>query len=75
MDRSAANLALAKAIAYVECGKPEQAADWLTSLVLMFQAEGVAPAIRDGQRVHPAPLLDAQDLSAAAGYLGRRLLR
>lgn len=41
MNRSALAQALAKATAYVGCGKPEEAAVWLGRLVAMFEAEGV----------------------------------
>lgn len=71
MDRSAANRALAKAIAYVECGKPEHASEWLEALVQQFEDEGVLA--RQGARPRTPELLDAQDLSAASGYFGRRL--
>jgi hypothetical protein len=36
--RSELSQALAKAIAYRDCGKPEQAAQWAAKLVLMLEA-------------------------------------
>lgn len=78
MDRRAANTALAKAIAYVECGRPDRAVEWVAALLSDFAAVGVDVeyAFRFSEAMVPAdpPLLDAQDLSAAAGYFGRRLL-
>lgn len=41
MDRSETARALAKAIAYVDCGKREEAAAWLGALLELFAAEGV----------------------------------
>jgi hypothetical protein len=39
-DRSAINTALAKAIAYVDCGKPEKAEAWAVRLMcLLHQAD------------------------------------
>lgn len=37
-SRSELSQALAKAIAYRDCGKPEQAANWAAKLVLMLEA-------------------------------------
>lgn len=68
MDRSAANRALAKAIAYVECGKTELAAEWLTTLTEMFAEQGVTPVLQ------PQASQVAHDLSAASAWLGGRLL-
>jgi hypothetical protein len=39
--RSEINQALAKAIAYRDCGKPEQAAEWAAKLVRMLEAEHI----------------------------------
>lgn len=33
--------AMAKAIAYRDCGKPAQAAEWAATLVRMLEAEGI----------------------------------
>lgn len=66
MDRQAADRALARAIAYVQCGKPEQAEVWLTALVGMFEEQGVRPT------VDPDP--PAPDMRAASAWLGGRLL-
>ena len=40
-DRSEINRALAKAIAYRDCGKPEQAAAWAARLVDMLEAKNI----------------------------------
>jgi hypothetical protein len=69
MDRQAANRALSKAIAYVECGKPELAAEWLTTLTEMFSFEGVVPVIE------PQTTQVQHDLSAASAWLGGALLK
>lgn len=78
MDRSRVNTALAKAIAYVECGRPDRAVEWVAALLSDFAAAGVdveyafhfsaAMVPVDGPVEEVRPLLDAQDLSAAAGY-------
>lgn len=69
MDRRAANTALAKAIAYVECGKPEAAAAWLATLVGYFREAGVDVdyAARFSAPAEP-------NMSAASAWLGGRLL-
>jgi hypothetical protein len=71
MDRSAANTALAKAMAYVQCGKLDLAAEWLTELTEMFAEQGVTPVIV------PQSTATSQvvyDLSAAATRFGSQLL-
>lgn len=40
-DRSAINRALAKAIAYQDCGKPELAAAWAARLCTLLGARGI----------------------------------
>lgn len=88
MDRQAANKALAKAIAYVECGKPDQAAEWLTTLTEMFSEVGVVPVIeprtsqvaydRHAERIERQDAEDIRerqrDMRAASAWLGGRLL-
>lgn len=72
MDRQAANTALAKAIAYVNCGKPEVAAEWIEDLLAMFEAEGVTPSMvckRNGW-LGPSASDDAPDMSAASRHFG-----
>jgi hypothetical protein len=50
-DRSAISRAVAKAIAYHDCGKPEKAAAWAAEVVRLLGAQGIlAP---DWQRRHP----------------------
>lgn len=45
--RSEISQALAKAIAYRDCGKPSEAAQWATKLVKMLEAEQIlAPQYR-----------------------------
>lgn len=39
--RSEISQALAKAIAYRDCGKPEQAAQWAATLVRMLEAQKI----------------------------------
>ena len=39
--RSELNQALAKAVAYRDCGKPEQAAEWAARLVRMLEAQQI----------------------------------
>ena len=39
--RSEVNRALAKAIAYRDCGKPEQAAAWAAELVRLLEAQQI----------------------------------
>jgi len=39
--RSELSQALAKAIAYRDCGKPEKAADWAAELVRMLEAQEI----------------------------------
>ena len=39
--RSEISQALAKAIAYRDCGKPEQAAEWAARLVRMLEAQKI----------------------------------
>jgi hypothetical protein len=55
MDRSAIAKALAKAQAYQQCGKPEQAAWWVSRLVcLLDQAELLSDeALRDYVQQRP----------------------
>lgn len=72
MDRQAASRALAKAIAYVECGKSETAAEWLDVLVVLFQEAGVDTSRITGPAPTPEPVV--YDLSAAATRLGSQLL-
>lgn len=44
-DRSALSRALAKALAYRDCGKPEKAAAWAAELVRLLEARAIlAPA-------------------------------
>lgn len=40
-DRSAINRALAKAIAYRDCGKPAETARWAAELVRLLGAHGI----------------------------------
>jgi hypothetical protein len=40
-DRSELSRALAKAIAYRDCGKPNAAADWAAKLVRMLEAQQI----------------------------------
>jgi hypothetical protein len=40
-DRSELSRALAKAIAYRDCGKPEKAAAWAAQLVRMLEAKAI----------------------------------
>ena len=40
-DRSELSRALAKAIAYRDCGKPEKAAAWAAELVRMLEAKSI----------------------------------
>jgi hypothetical protein len=48
-DRSALNRALAKAIAYHDCGKPAQAERWAAELVRLLDARGILkPEFADG---------------------------
>lgn len=45
MDRSEINRALAKAIAYKQCGKDDEALEWARRLVTLLEcAEILAPA-------------------------------
>lgn len=41
MDRSAINQALAKALAYVNAGKPAQAASWARKLIGLLREAGI----------------------------------
>ncbi|HZT50877.1 MAG TPA: hypothetical protein VFA22_03040 [Stellaceae bacterium] len=43
-DRSAISRAVAKAIAYHDCGKPEKAAAWAAELVRLLGARGILTA-------------------------------
>ncbi len=43
-DRSELSRALAKAIAYRDCGKPETAAKWAATLVDMLEAQNILKA-------------------------------
>jgi hypothetical protein len=43
-DRSAISRAVAKAIAYHDCGKPEKAAAWAAELVRLLGAQGILAA-------------------------------
>lgn len=83
MDRSAASTALAKAIAYVECGKKDRAVEWVAALLSDFAAEGVDVeyAFHFSAAIVPVPgepLVDTApvvyDLSAAATRFGSQLL-
>jgi hypothetical protein len=74
MDRAEASRALAKAIAYVNCGKPELAADWLGELIASFQNEGVVLLPRHLSDEPVVVERDPVDLSAASAWLGGRLL-
>jgi hypothetical protein len=48
IDRSAVSTAMAKAIAYKQCGKDREAADWARQLVLLLEcAEILKPAETD----------------------------
>ena len=40
-DRSTINRALAKAIAYRDCGKPAKAASWAAELVRLLEAHSI----------------------------------
>jgi hypothetical protein len=40
-DRSAISRAVAKAIAYHDCGKPEKAAAWAERLVQLLEAQSI----------------------------------
>ena len=40
-DRSAISRAVAKAIAYHDCGKPEKAALWAAEVVRLLDAKGI----------------------------------
>lgn len=53
-DRTEINRALAKAIAYVDCGKPEKAEAW---------------AVRLMQLLHQSDIVDTRALVRAAGNL------
>lgn len=47
MDRSAINRALAKALAYKQCGKDADAAKWAARLVQLLECEDIlTPAAR-----------------------------
>jgi len=81
MDRQAASKALAKAIAYVDCGRPEVAAEWIEDLLAMFEREGVTPSMvckRNGwlgpsvSDARPEPV--EYDLSDFSRRLGSQLL-
>ena len=43
-DRSAISRAVAKAIAYHDCGKPEKAAAWAAELARLLDAKGILSA-------------------------------
>lgn len=43
-DRSAISRAVAKAIAYHDCGKPEKASAWCAELVRLLDAKGILSA-------------------------------
>lgn len=43
-DRSALSRALAKAIAYRDCDKPQEAATWAAELVRLLGAQGILAA-------------------------------
>jgi hypothetical protein len=47
IDRSEVSRALAKALAYAECGKPEKAEEWACELVRLLKCDGI---LRDGLR-------------------------
>lgn len=44
MDRSAINRALAKAMAYRQCGRPDQAEQWAAELVRLLDCAGILSA-------------------------------
>lgn len=41
MDRSAINRALAKALAYKQCGNREKANEWATELVFLLECQDI----------------------------------
>lgn len=41
IDRSEANRALSKAIAYADCGKQQEAERWAATLVGLLHADGI----------------------------------
>jgi hypothetical protein len=43
-DRRAISRAVAKAIAYHDCGKPEKAAAWVAELARLLDAKGILTA-------------------------------
>jgi hypothetical protein len=43
-DRSAISRAVAKAIAYHDCGKPERAAAWAAEVVRLLEAKSILTA-------------------------------
>ena len=43
-DRSAISRAVAKAIAYHDCGKPEKAASWAAEVVRLLEAKSILTA-------------------------------
>ena len=44
LDRSAIAQAVAKAIAYKQCGKDEHASEWATKLVKLLECHDILPA-------------------------------
>jgi hypothetical protein len=52
-DRSAISRALAKAIAYHDCGKPEKAAAWVAELARLLNAQGILrPEYQEPRDIH-----------------------
>jgi hypothetical protein len=49
MNRSEINQALAKAIAYKQCGKDQQAACWAARLVYLLECENILSAEHVGE--------------------------
>lgn len=45
IDRSKINTALAKAMAYKQCGKQKEAEEWARELVRLLECEGI---LKDG---------------------------
>ena len=48
MDRSAINRALAKAMAYQQCGKPQKAAQWAAELIRQLELANLIDVARWG---------------------------
>jgi len=57
IDRSEINRALAKAIAYKQCGKDREAAEWAARLVRLLEvAHIVAPMLAKGEILSPSAM-------------------